>query len=45
MEKKYKHTCLRCGYKWEGKLEHPKSCPNCKRYDHAVEKKEKERKI
>lgn len=21
--------CLRCGYEWESKKEHPKACPNC----------------
>jgi predicted Zn-ribbon and HTH transcriptional regulator len=28
-----KKECLRCGYKWESRIEHPIACPNCKRYD------------
>ena len=30
--KKFKHTCKRCGWTWEGK-EKPACCPACKRYD------------
>ena len=34
MEKqKYTHTCKLCGYTWTSKLEKPKACPQCKRYD------------
>lgn len=28
-----KHKCERCGYEWMSKLEKPKACPRCKRYD------------
>ena len=28
-----KHKCKQCGYKWDGRKNHPKSCPRCKRYD------------
>jgi hypothetical protein len=27
---RHKHTCLRCGYTWLSKLEHPKRCTFCK---------------
>ena len=39
---KKKHSCKKCGYKWESKLENPLSCPRCKRYDwnKLVEEKE-----
>ena len=23
-------TCPRCGYVWEARVSHPKSCPDCK---------------
>ena len=25
--------CKRCGYEWKSKMEEPKCCPKCKRYD------------
>lgn len=28
-----KKKCLLCKYEWESKLEEPRACPNCKRYD------------
>lgn len=28
--KTFKLNCRRCGYKWNARLEFPKSCPDCK---------------
>ncbi len=28
-----KHKCKKCQYEWPSKLERPKACPKCKRYD------------
>ena len=28
-----KNKCKRCGYEWDSRIENPKSCPRCKRYD------------
>lgn len=25
--------CLRCGYEWKKRIDIPKQCPRCKRYD------------
>ena len=33
--------CSQCGFKWYPRVEKPKQCPNCKRYDWAVAKKGK----
>lgn len=33
-------TCRLCGYPWESKIEKPKQCPRCKRYDYADKEKE-----
>ena len=30
MKVRYKHKCKECGYEWLGRLENPKSCPECK---------------
>lgn len=27
------NECKKCNYTWESKIENPKSCPRCKRYD------------
>lgn len=32
-----KHKCLKCNHEWQGKVEKPKSCPRCKRYDWDVQ--------
>lgn len=28
-----KQCKCKCGYEWKSKVEEPKSCPKCKRYD------------
>ncbi len=28
-----KEECKVCGYVWESRVEEPKQCPKCKRYD------------
>jgi Zn finger protein HypA/HybF involved in hydrogenase expression len=30
--------CLRCGNRWVSRVERPKACPRCKRYDWNVDK-------
>lgn len=25
--------CRLCGHQWDSRVENPKACPNCKRYD------------
>lgn len=32
--------CLRCNYLWKPRIENPRSCPTCKRYDWNKPKKE-----
>lgn len=32
MAKKMKCKRPKCGYEWESKVAHPKSCPMCKKY-------------
>ena len=27
------NKCLRCGYEWQKRIDIPKQCPRCKRYD------------
>ena len=27
------NKCLLCGYEWDSKIDNPKCCPKCKRYD------------
>lgn len=34
-----KQTCKQCGYVWLSKLDKPKQCPRCKRYDYDKEEK------
>jgi len=34
-----KHKCNQCEYEWVSKLEEPKQCPRCKRYDWKEENK------
>jgi rubrerythrin len=36
----FKHVCRPCGYKWESKVEYPKQCAFCKRYNWNKEKTE-----
>lgn len=38
----HEHKCLRCGWKWESKLERPASCPMCKQYKWDKPTQEKE---
>ena len=33
-----KQKCKLCKYEWESKVEDPKQCPRCKRYDWNKEK-------
>lgn len=28
-----KHKCRHCGHEWVGRVDKPRECPNCKRYD------------
>lgn len=37
-----KNKCKFCKYNWNGRIEKPKSCPRCKRYDWDDEEKDKE---
>jgi len=34
------HVCLRCNHKWVARIDNPLCCPNCKRYDWNIIKKE-----
>ncbi len=28
-----KEKCLKCGFEWPSRVDNPKQCPRCKRYD------------
>jgi len=32
------NKCNKCDYEWKSRIENPKSCPKCKRYDWNKEK-------
>lgn len=34
-------TCLRCGHRWDSRVENPKACPACKSYKWETEATEK----
>lgn len=35
-------VCLRCGYRWQPRTDHPKRCPKCIAYDWDVPEQPKE---
>ena len=37
-----KIKCKLCGHRWLARVEDPRSCPNCKRYDWNKQKEVKE---
>ena len=37
-----KNKCKLCGYEWNSRVEKPKCCPKCKRYDYQTKEDEKE---
>jgi len=36
--------CLKCGFIWNSRVDNPKACPYCKRYDWKEPRKEKTKK-
>lgn len=38
--KTYKQKCDLCGYEWDARLEHPKTCSRCKRFDYNKKKED-----
>lgn len=36
-----KLTCLKCGHKWESRIDNPVCCPRCKSYTWNKERKTK----
>lgn len=38
-----KNKCDKCGWEWLSRVENPKQCPRCKRYDWKKEEKQNDK--
>jgi len=36
-----RHKCVKCGYEWDSRKEHPKACPYCKSYKWGTKENKK----